>query len=185
MPSPSNRSSTQIKLPSNYIFGISAASAETPDSFEVYNFIVSTTSSTAREEPRHHTPQNPPPVLEHPTDETPATAFKSHESQFADLHDRLVHMSVAINHLYERLSAQGGSAEERHHELTRKLSSSDQPQGLDARLQAIERTLQIIQKDIEGKDYQGQIAKLQDTLRDSHSSLAESLPLAVTQSKSH
>ena len=179
----SNRSSIQIKLPQNYIFGISAASAETPDSFEVYNFIVSTTSSTSREEPRHDNPHRSPPVPDDPTDETPATSFKTQDSQFADLHERLVEMSHGINHLYRQLSTLAASAEERHQDLTKKLSSSEQPHGLDARLQAIERTLQTIQKDVEGKDYQGQIAKLQDTLRDSHSNLAESLPLAMHQSK--
>jgi len=92
-------------------------------------------------------------------------------------------MSHGINHLYRQLSTLTASAEERHQELTKKLSSSDQLRAMDARLQAIERTVQAIQKDVEGKDYQGQIAKLQDTLRDSHSSLAESLPLAMNQSK--
>lgn len=41
----------KVKLPQDYYFGISAASAENPDSFEVHKFIVSTTTSHTREEP--------------------------------------------------------------------------------------------------------------------------------------
>ncbi|KAH9875529.1 hypothetical protein J1614_004265 [Plenodomus biglobosus] len=46
----------KVKLPEGYYFGISASSAENPDSFEIHKFIVSTTSSTTREEPnkQHH-----------------------------------------------------------------------------------------------------------------------------------
>jgi len=65
------------------------------------------------------------------------------------------------------------------------MTSTDQLSALNGRLQAIERTVQAIQRDVEGKDYQGQLAKLQDTLRDTHSSLIESLPRTMTQSKNH
>jgi len=92
-------------------------------------------------------------------------------------------MSHGINHLYRLLTTQAASAEERHQDLTRKMTATEQLHAMDARLQAIERIVQAIQKDVEGKDYQGQIAKLHDTLRDSHSSLAESLPLAMGQSE--
>ncbi|ORY07551.1 concanavalin A-like lectin/glucanase domain-containing protein [Clohesyomyces aquaticus] len=43
----------KIRLPTGYYFGISAASAENPDSFEAHKFVVSTTNSHTREEPNH------------------------------------------------------------------------------------------------------------------------------------
>ncbi|KZM23819.1 uncharacterized protein EKO05_0001062 [Ascochyta rabiei] len=43
----------KVKLPQDYYFGVSASSAENPDSFEVHKFIVSTTNSHTREEPNH------------------------------------------------------------------------------------------------------------------------------------
>lgn len=49
LPTPANQH--QVKLPQDYYFGVSAASAENPDSFEVHKFIVSTTNSHTREEP--------------------------------------------------------------------------------------------------------------------------------------
>ena len=92
-------------------------------------------------------------------------------------------MSHAINHLYIQLSTLSSNSELRHQDLSSRLAPSEQPHGLDARLQAIEMALQTIHRDIEGKDYQGQIAQLHNTLRDSHSNLAESLPLAMNQSE--
>ncbi|EDU44536.1 lectin family integral membrane protein [Pyrenophora tritici-repentis] len=42
----------KVILPEGYYFGISASSAENPDSFEVHKFTVSTTYDTTREEPK-------------------------------------------------------------------------------------------------------------------------------------
>ncbi|OAL43857.1 concanavalin A-like lectin/glucanase [Pyrenochaeta sp. DS3sAY3a] len=41
----------KVKLPEGYYFGVSASSAENPDSFEVHKFIVSTANSYNREDP--------------------------------------------------------------------------------------------------------------------------------------
>ncbi|KAL6711630.1 hypothetical protein ACN47E_004564 [Coniothyrium glycines] len=41
----------KVKLPEGHYFGLSASSAENPDSFEVHKFVVSTTNSHTREEP--------------------------------------------------------------------------------------------------------------------------------------
>lgn len=41
----------KVKLPEGHYFGISASSAENPDSFEIHKFVVSTTNSHTREEP--------------------------------------------------------------------------------------------------------------------------------------
>ncbi|MCJ1362540.1 hypothetical protein MMC16_001644 [Acarospora aff. strigata] len=178
--------SDKIKLPPDYYFGISAASAETPDSFEIYKFILSTTTSYAREEPRRDTPpQVQQAVAAAQNHDTPASSIKSTEAQFADLHSRLVTMSHAIDNLFQHLATHSANTETSYHELTRKMTSTEQLGGMDARLQAIERTVQAIQKDVEGKDYHGQLAKLQDTLHDSHSSLLESLPHAMNQSTNH
>ncbi|KAF2477923.1 concanavalin A-like lectin/glucanase [Lindgomyces ingoldianus] len=43
----------KVKLPTGYYFGISAASAENPDSFEAHKFVVSTTNANTREEPNY------------------------------------------------------------------------------------------------------------------------------------
>jgi mannose-binding lectin 1 len=49
-----NTNHSQVKLPEGYYFGVSASSAENPDSFEIHKFIVSTTNSHTREEPNRN-----------------------------------------------------------------------------------------------------------------------------------
>ncbi|KAF1838396.1 concanavalin A-like lectin/glucanase [Decorospora gaudefroyi] len=44
----------KIKLPEGYYFGISASSAENPDSFEIHRFIVSTSNTNTRDEPNRN-----------------------------------------------------------------------------------------------------------------------------------
>ncbi len=162
---------------------MTAASAETADSFEIYKFILSTTSSVAREEPHRDTPNRPPQVPEKQTHDTPASSIKSTDAQFADLHDRLVSMDHAINNLFRHLATHSGNSEERHKELTSKMTSAEHIRALDARLQAIEKTVQAIQHDVQGKDYHGQLANLHDSLRDTHNSLLENLPHTLHQGK--
>ncbi|KAK7187329.1 hypothetical protein DPSP01_002462 [Paraphaeosphaeria sporulosa] len=51
-------STDKVRLPEGYYFGISASSAENPDSFEIQKFLVSTTNAYTREEPGSHKQQN-------------------------------------------------------------------------------------------------------------------------------
>ena len=97
--------STKIKLPLGYNFGLVAATSDTPDSFEIFKFVIST---------ENHYPDgaSPPPTQEplssepkidlrqkrdsrdlEDVPETPASEIKSQEAQFADLHNRLQSMS--------------------------------------------------------------------------------------------
>ncbi|KAL1602244.1 hypothetical protein SLS59_004932 [Nothophoma quercina] len=78
----------KVKLPSDYYFGISASSAENPDSFEVHKFIVSTTNSHTREEPvrqrfpdaRNQQHQNQQPVQNQPHQESAQQAHAQQNS---------------------------------------------------------------------------------------------------------
>jgi mannose-binding lectin 1 len=118
--------SKKIKLPQGYSFGISAASAENPDSFEVFKFVVTTDSHTpdveqpkADNQPRYaaanqarNTNQNRNqnqnqnsnpgtgdiPAFSDPP-EVPADQIRSQDAQFADLHNRLQAMMKHISTL--------------------------------------------------------------------------------------
>lgn len=166
----------QIKLPSEYYFGISAASADTPDSFEVYKFVLSTSTSFAREEPRRmqQQPPTPPPLdIEKQPADTPASTFTSSESQFNDLHSRLQIIAHAIDSLVKEVTILADNSEGRHREIARNTMTGDQLMAMDARIQSIEQTV---------KDYQGQFTNLQRILKDSHSSLIEGLPAHMSDS---
>ena len=160
-------------MPPGYHFGITAASAETPDSFETYKLMV-TTSQTTREEPGRVQPPpdqqqyinpNPPPQ------DIPAAQIPNNDAQFEDLHNRLQSLAHSIDNLFYEVKALGEKSESRHNEINRRsVSSTDRINAMDVKIQGIER----IEKTV--REYQSQFSTLQNLLKDSHSSLAESLP---------
>ncbi|MCJ1482859.1 hypothetical protein MMC06_003025 [Schaereria dolodes] len=183
--------SDKIKLPTDYHFGISAASAETPDTFEVFKFLLTTTTAYAREEPRRNPPsipqqqqQQPVGQMEQPqqqnpnqpVQDTPASSITSQDAQFTDLHDRIQKMSHSIDNLFREFSKLASQAEQRHAEMMRKSSSSDQLGGVKEKLDSMERTLNAVQRDVGGK-----FDKLHNSLKDSHNNILEGLPQTMTQ----
>ncbi|KAI9832675.1 MAG: hypothetical protein M1819_004260 [Sarea resinae] len=185
----------KVKLPAGYFFGVSAASAESPDSFEAYKFLVSTTSAFTREEVRM-----PPPIPQDYSgaaldsqqqqqlltdDATPPSSYKTTDAQFADLHNRLQLMSHQMTRLYKTLDDMSARVAANHQELQRRVIPAvpyDQFNSIDGRVQRIEQVLQEIRKDVAGgKDYKDNLDKLQDALRDTHANLLQSLPQSVGQ----
>ena len=175
----------QISLPPGYFFGISAASADTPDSFEVFKFVLTTAPSTTREEPQ----RNQPPPQKAPSDQQqgnaapilnkPLSSISSQE--FAQLQNRIQSMSQSVENLFSQLVKLAETSGNRHQELVPKV---DRLSTMDQRLQSIESTVAAIKKELESRDYQGHFAKLQESLKDTHSSLLEGLPLSMSQSTS-
>lgn len=163
-------STDKVKMPPDYYFGLTAASAETADSFEVYKFNLFTSRSITREEPRR---AQPPPVGQPdnrgnaPPPETQAPSTAPSDAQFNDLQSRLQTMAQSIDSLFQEVKQLAEKSEGRHLELSRNVIAADRLSSMDQRLQGIEKTV---------RDYQGQFSSLQSTLKDSHSSLVEGLP---------
>ena len=163
-------------MPPDYYFGLTAASAETADSFEVYKFKLFTSRSITREEPRRAQPppagqgdngdNSPPPATQAPQT-TPTDA------QIDDLRNRLQTASQTMDSLFQEIKQLADKSESRHQELSRKLIAADRLNSMDQRLQGIEKTV---------REYQGQFSSLQSTLKDSHSSLVEGLPKHMSDS---
>lgn len=163
-------------MPADYYFGLTAASAETADSFEVYKFNLFTSRSITREEPRRA--QAPPARQPDDRDsvlppETQAPPTAPLNAQFSDLHDRLQTMAQSIDSLFQEVKQLADKSEGRHHELSRNVIAADRLNSMDQRLQGIEKTV---------REYQGQFSSLQSTLKDSHSSLVEGLPKHMSDS---
>ena len=174
-------------MPSENHFGITAASADIPDSFEAYKFILTTSSSFAREEPRRD--DSPPqPIIQQPSggtvDDVSALSITSQDAQFADLHNRIQMMGHSVDNLFRELANFAGKSEERHREITQGYMSGDKLNALDQRLQAMERSINTIQQKVDSRDYQQHFNKLHDTLRDSHSTLLERVPRSVNDGTS-
>ncbi|KAI9737181.1 MAG: hypothetical protein M1834_000774 [Cirrosporium novae-zelandiae] len=172
--------SSNIMLPNNYYFGVSAASAETPDSFEVYKFLLQSTGS--------NTQQFSQPIVnvndqqqeaEKSEDETPAESIKGQDQQFADLHNRLRSMSSSISALTREVALLSSKAERRHQELLGRMSQAEEFNSLDRKLQSIEQSIIDLKKDVGNKDYRSELSKIQDALKDTHANLLERLPSSL------
>ena len=164
-------------MPPDYYFGLTAASAETADSFEIYKFNLFTSRSVTREEPRR---AQPPPAeqpgshnsVPQPESQAPSGALLN--SQFDNLHDRLQTLTQSMDSLFREIKQLADKSEGRHQELSRGVIAADRLNSMDQRLQGIEKTL---------REYQGQFSTLQSSLKDSHSSLVEGLPKHMSDSK--
>ncbi|KAJ5770275.1 uncharacterized protein N7511_002326 [Penicillium nucicola] len=175
-------STNKVALPAGNTFGITAATPENPDSFEVFKFVVESASggqtipsnqgSVPQQAQQPIVNQNPPVVQ---AGGNPATD-SGLAAQFVDLSGRLQLTNKATNTILQELKNQVSKGDAHHTELLQKLASQDQIAALlDARLARMEQLVQNIQRDVEGKDYSSRFNQLHETLRSSHLSLSENL----------
>ena len=159
----------QVSLPAGNIFGITAATPENPDSFEIFKFAVQSSQSgesipVQQVNNHHHQQQQQQPIVERDT--------AQNTQQFTNLDSRIQILNQATNDIAREIGNQNTKSETQHAELLQRLN---QASAFDARLQRIEQALQTIQRDLEGRDYRYRFAQLQDTLKSSHLSLSENL----------
>jgi mannose-binding lectin 1 len=191
-------STNRIDLPSNYFFGITAATSESPDSFEVYKFIASAASNRGGEY------QSGPPVRQHrPNDEklnilpgspevlpdSDAESLKSQNEQFTDLHNRLQGLTHQVADMYALFDIIGKKIDERHQEIAASVVqhsvSRDVIDRLDRRIENIERNVDRVLKDVESKDYRVHLTELQSTIDSVKGGLTDHLPATLGESEFH
>ncbi|KAL8738569.1 MAG: hypothetical protein Q9181_000676 [Wetmoreana brouardii] len=170
--------SDKIKLPSGYYFGISAASADTPDSFEVYKFVTSTAPGITRELPRRDPPpQQPPAPASNPggASSDQSSRYTPSDTQlaarFTDLQNHIQTLSRDLDGVLREVQQLASNSEARHQDLSHRVISNEQLSALDRRMQSIEDTL---------RGHQGQFSSIQGALKDSHSTLNEGLTQQMT-----
>lgn len=163
---------SQVRLPSDYSFGISAATAETPDSFEAFKFTLTTLPSTPQQD---NQAQQAPTGTALPTlADALASSFKSQDSQFEDLHNRLQVLAHAMDALYREITKLAKESEGRHQQLVQNSLVTEKLNAMDQKIQTIESIV---------REYPGQFANLQRILKESHSKLTVGLPEHMTESK--
>ncbi|KAL2829166.1 concanavalin A-like lectin/glucanase domain-containing protein [Aspergillus cavernicola] len=174
-------STDKITLPAGNTVGVTAATPENPDSFEIFKVVLETaTPGIGKAPPIQQQNSNQQPIAvqqqggaqqKQPLSNDPRSA----DAQFVDLGSRIQLINHATNNILRELGIQGSKAETRQTDLLQRLATKEQVAGLDARLQRLESTLLSIQRDLEGKDYRDRFNQLHETLRSSHLSLTESI----------
>ncbi|KAL1984516.1 hypothetical protein VTN96DRAFT_9016 [Rasamsonia emersonii] len=179
----------KVVLPTGYTFGISAATPDTPDSFEIFRFALRSDRSLPAHQQQQQQQQqqqtNQQPINARSSDygaaeDRPASYYTTSEQQFADLHNRLQLLNHATQNVYKDLAALARNSDSRHQELLQRTASTrDQLSAIDSRLQRIEQAIQALQRDVASKDYRNQFAQLHKAIETSHLSLTEGLQSSI------
>lgn len=190
----------KIQLPEGYYFGISASSAENPDSFEIHSFVVSTTNSHKREEsnkaqhqqqqnsasqqgheqqthsqqqPQHKSPTNNadmPKILQ----DVLASNIHSQTDQFADLHNRIQIINNRLTESLALLEKLHTQHDQRHRDLLARID--DRTRALDK----IDQTTLHLLQELEQRDVQGMVQQLHRAIENGQEGLRKSLPLQLS-----
>ena len=102
-------------------------------------------------------------------DNPPPSQNQQSGSANQDLLARFQQVTDATTNTMREISNQNIKTDNRHNDLLREVRN------LDSRLQKMEQALQVVLRDLEGKDYRSSFLQLQETLRSSHMSLSENL----------
>ncbi|KAF2687719.1 concanavalin A-like lectin/glucanase [Lentithecium fluviatile CBS 122367] len=191
-------STNKVKLPEDYYFGITASSAENPDSFEVHKFLVSTTNAYTREEPKRQQPPantheqqktnqqqrqpntNSDPNIPQMLEDVFAASIKSQQDQFADLHNRVQIINHRVNDMYDLLEKLVREQDERYnHMMGRMVPMHDQVSAVMRNVEKVERTTMETLRDLESKDFKDMLNQVHDAIERSHNALGTSMPLAM------
>jgi mannose-binding lectin 1 len=160
---------TKVGLPSGYKFGVTAATPDTPDSFEVFKFAVTPGPQAVTPPSGQSQQQQQVPIQRREQAINPGA--------LNDINSRLAQLGQEISQLSQK-------SEARHQELLNKAASgSSSPSSssgpdlsqLTDRLQRIENTLSQLQRDVNGRDYRNQFTQLHKAIETSHISLTEAL----------
>lgn len=191
----------KVHLPAGYHFGITASSAENPDSFEVHKFIVSaSTASVGREDPSKGHHEQPPihqgqqqqrhePEKKKETtvgdipdmlSDVLAANIRSQEDQFADLHNRIQIVNHKVNDIVHLLEEINTKLDQRHNEIISHVKpANDRSDAALRNVEKVERTVMAIQRDLENKDYKDLLHMVHNTVLNSQASLSKELPDAM------
>lgn len=192
--------SSKVSVPAGYQLGVTAASAENADSFEVFKFVTTTenmtpdtgSSSSGSTEKKGTIPiakkawgsSGDTSSSSSAPDDIPDEAASAipESRQFADLHDRLQAMMKHIGVINREVSvAQGSTAtritqlEEKVTALERAISKLDSLAGLDKKLSDIQSDVQQTKRELHNAVERG-VAGLKSEVREGHRTMLGSLP---------
>ncbi|KAF3938335.1 hypothetical protein ABW19_dt0210094 [Dactylella cylindrospora] len=198
--------SDKVSLPKNYRFGVSAASAENPDSFEIFGLKVNVEKLFDRadqiqnNDPNHQKRKQEEIGRKHlesmaaarqkakfEYQDEDAKTFKDSGSQFSDLHLRmqaLTHQIAEVQRVTGELAYSLDTVLQKLNTLEQRSSSSHDGGSasnikiLEDKLYGIDMTMQNLEKSLRHEGYK--IDQFHSTLRDHHENLPGHIKDAIT-----
>lgn len=182
---------SSVVLPAGNTFGVTAATPDNPDSFEIYKFVVTSgapatahfTSQDSQQQHQYQQGQGQVPMG------NPSSSNQINLESLDDMNSRIQQIGSEVSQIVHHMH-------ERQQELLNKISSmsissssESSPQldvrlsAIDDRLRRIESTLSDIQRDIGVRDYRNEFTRLHKAIESSHVSLIEALQTSIFGSK--
>lgn len=186
--------SNKFSIPTGYNMGITAATPDTPDSFEVFKMVVMTDNRESatrqftngnKEAPNrardtYKKDEGNYKFEDELADEDP-DIFKTSKTQFMDLHNRLQNTNHQLSSIHRTVSRHQQQDEKRHDELhqllgdiradLRKLEEIGE---LNRRIKDLESELKTMRNDL-GKMIHNNQRSVKDYLSDHHSTLSQTV----------
>ena len=169
---------SSASLPPDYNFGLTGASSDPPDSFEVFKFALSPATpvpprvflqnQNQNSKPRQVRPDNPP--------SSSSQSGDSYASQFEDLNSRLNLLSKSISNLFDLVSKQSQTAETQHQTLLSKLPNTQLISTLDTKISNLDKLVGTLASDLKNSDHSTQFRKLSEQVAKTHESVTEQVP---------
>ncbi|KAI5296659.1 hypothetical protein KEM52_003478 [Ascosphaera acerosa] len=182
--------SPHIQLPAGYTFGVSAASADVPDSFEVFKFATTTADGQSQQQQQQQQQQQPQPQAgqswrPYESQQRPMQARsepnQQQQEQLPAIDSRLAGLEASLAQTRDKLSSDiiglRGLLANQKEDLTRTLPSASQLAAIDQKLQKIDRMVEFLVKETEKQQstVHPQIEKLMHSVRESHKGVVDSL----------
>ncbi|KAI7969433.1 hypothetical protein EIK77_005063 [Talaromyces pinophilus] len=176
---------SKVILPAGNQFGVTAATPDNPDSFELFKFVVTSGAQATAQftEQTMQQQQQQIPI------ESRSSSNNINLGSLDDMNSRIQQISQEVSQITQNIN-------DRHQELLNKIStgsvasSSDSStqnearlNAMDERLRRIETMLSDLQRDNAGKDYRNEFTRLHKAIENSHHSLTEALQTSIFNSE--
>ncbi len=165
-------------LPSDYSFGITGASADPPDSFEIFKFgVFSITAQAFVDESQSQQPRQIRPGRGSLSSNS-GSGSESNDCavQYSELNNRLNLLSKSISNLFDLLTSQKTQTQTNHDLLLARLPNTDLISTLDKRISNLDRLVSTLASDLKNSDHSTQFAKLSEQVARTHESVTEHVP---------
>ncbi|KAL6364892.1 hypothetical protein LRP88_00865 [Fusarium phalaenopsidis] len=163
--------SGSFSIPTGYQFGVTAATPDNPDSFEVFKVVVmaDNSDSAPREVPEGEYADEDPDI------------FQTSKTQFMDLHNRLQNTNHQLSSLHRTSSRHQQEDVKRHEEVTNLIGQLradmrklDDITALQTRVIELEKEVKGLRKDLTRK-LQSTERSVRDVLSSHHNSLSQAV----------
>lgn len=196
--------SSKISIPSGYKLGVTAASADNPDSFEIFKMVVMTENvdpsqdahqkilqaddglfGEARDAPQQvssgQASGNLDSSFEEDMPDTDADTITSSKAQFKDLHSRLQSINHHLSTIFRKMSKQDSIGETRHAEIATQigdlkglLSKLNRLDDLENKVSSLESEVRRLRGEVTNKVSSSE-RSIKNLVTDTHSTLHEAV----------